>query len=759
MRSSTQKCALALVISLALLFSSFISAHQGAAQTQTRPRRVTPVSDETRTDARHPAPLLETDKARAEEDLKERVEHEPTLRIGLTTTARSVTISTTGQLLDTTNAVAPPAPFETARVRIEPRLQPPLTLPAPETDSFADVAAAEVARASGNARRSDPTPERRAPATSPAVNNAKSAVRLVSRVNEALRGAVLYAPGATTPLRETRAPVIFASDDEALHPVRFNEKPYRGQLEVFANLRGSLTVINVIKLEDYVRGVVPNELSPGGFPALEALKAQAVAARTYAISNLKRFEAEGFDLLPTTRSQVYGGLSTEHPLTDRAVAETRGRVATYKGQPINALYTSTCGGRTEHAENIFGGEATPYLRARECAYEAKDAFSTLSLRTSRDLPEIKLPEHASSARDAALLAVHGFSLPPRLTDIWLAAPVPLEDVRALLGKVAALTRQTFYTIPNDAVRPAGFATALAHALDGESRGDVLLNEVDINYLLSFRDADEVPEPNRADVAIMLRDGHLSLFPDATLRPRQPMSRARALHALAHALEGRGLFQLQKATARPSTNGALVVRAAGKSPDKSFSVSPRAFILRALGDSLFPVRELSVVGGEPLVFHTDQRGEVDYLEARPAPSGAAPDHFSAYANWTVTLTPAAAQVLLGRAAANTGTLLDLRVRARGQSRRALDLEVVGTNGTAHIRNGRIRSALGLREQLFVIDRLFEETGRVKTFIITGRGWGHGVGMCQVGAYGMARFGMSYEKILKAYYTDIKLTRLY
>jgi len=125
-------------------------------------------------------------------------------------------------------------------------------------------------------------------------------------------------PGTTRPLLDARAPVLFASDDEEQHPVRFNEKPYRGRLEVFANTRGTLTVVNVVPLEDYVRGVVPNELSPGGWPELEALKAQAVAARTYAVSNLGRFGSQGFDLTPDTRSQVYGGRSTEHPLTDRA---------------------------------------------------------------------------------------------------------------------------------------------------------------------------------------------------------------------------------------------------------------------------------------------------------------------------------------------------------------------------------------------------------------------------------------------------------
>jgi len=100
-----------------------------------------------------------------------------------------------------------------------------------------------------------------------------------------------------------------------------------------------------------------------------------------------------------------------------------------------------------------------------------------------------------------------------------------------------------------------------------------------------------------------------------------------------------------------------------------------------------------------------------------------------------------------------------VVARGASRRVTDLEVTGTEGIAHVRGGRIRSALGLREQLFVIDKKYDEEGRVAAFVFVGRGWGHGVGMCQVGAYGLARQGWGYEKILKAYYSGIELTKIY
>ena len=109
--------------------------------------------------------------------------------------------------------------------------------------------------------------------------------------------------------------MAFASDDEKSAPVRFNDRPYRGRIEVFTNTRGNLTVVNELGLEDYVKGVVANELSPGGYPAIEALKAQAIAARTYALKNRGQFMAQGFDILPTTRSQVYRGLTSEQPLS------------------------------------------------------------------------------------------------------------------------------------------------------------------------------------------------------------------------------------------------------------------------------------------------------------------------------------------------------------------------------------------------------------------------------------------------------------
>lgn len=579
-------------------------------------------------------------------------------------------------------------------------------------------------------------------------------VRPAARFSLPTREVVASAAGAGR-LFSSSAPVTFASDSETT-PVRFNDRPYRGRIEVFTNTRGALTVVNVLGLEDYVKGVVPNELSAGGYPLLEAHKAQAIAARTYALRNRGQFMSQGYDLLPTTRSQVYRGLVSENSLSSRAVDETRGIVATYNGEPINALYTSTCGGRTEDAGNIFN-DAVPYLRGRECAAEGRAALASFLIKTTRDPADFK-EENLPLARDVAMLTLQGFTSLRKVSDSWLKDDAELDEVRSWLTSVARLAHQVAPTLTEEVIRPPAFATALSTAVFGESRGATLLNNADIEYFLAVRDANDIPPANRADVAMLIRDGYLSILPDATLRPREPLSRARALHSIARILEARNLLQLQKGTARPTADDLLVLRST-KGKDLPVKVESGVFLFRQIGEITYPVRSVAIVGGEPVVFHVSAAGEVDYLEVRPSPNGAAADRFSPFTNWTVDLSPGQAQARLGRYAAGIGSLVDLRVIARGRSKRAIDLEVVGTNGTRQVLGGRIRSALGLREQLFVIEHKYDDSGRITGFTFLGRGWGHGVGMCQVGAYGLAKQGFTYDQILKAYYTGIELTRIY
>ncbi|RXJ02539.1 SpoIID/LytB domain-containing protein [Anaerobacillus alkaliphilus] len=164
--------------------------------------------------------------------------------------------------------------------------------------------------------------------------------------------------------------------------VKMGGKQYRGSGEVGFNSGGTLAGINIVALDDYVQGVVPHELPPvpfGGIAAVEAQKAQAVAARTYALNNLGKHNTNGYDLLPTTADQVYGGYDAEHPISTQAVRETAGIVATYEGKLITTVYHSTSGGYTANNEDIWNSPAVPYLRGVPDAERGKAAANVPSL--------------------------------------------------------------------------------------------------------------------------------------------------------------------------------------------------------------------------------------------------------------------------------------------------------------------------------------------------------------------------------------------
>jgi stage II sporulation protein D len=127
--------------------------------------------------------------------------------------------------------------------------------------------------------------------------------------------------------------------------------------------RTGLTLVNRLGIEAYLLGVVSAEMGRRSLAEEAALRAQAVVSRTYALRNLGRWRAQGFDLYTTVADQVYGGVASETPEGRAAVAATRGQVITYNGKPIEALYYSTCGGRTADGFEVFRTVARPYLRS------------------------------------------------------------------------------------------------------------------------------------------------------------------------------------------------------------------------------------------------------------------------------------------------------------------------------------------------------------------------------------------------------------
>ena len=160
----------------------------------------------------------------------------------------------------------------------------------------------------------------------------------------------------------------FGAADNDTGVITINNKEYRGKIQPTRVNGGSIIPVNAVSIEEYLYGVVPSEMSPSY--AGEALKAQAVAARTYAIKkmDMKVHENKGYDLCDGTHCQSYKGKSAEFPATNAAVDATKGLVIYHKGEPIEAVFFASSGGYTENSEDIWTAPL-PYLKAVPDVYE------------------------------------------------------------------------------------------------------------------------------------------------------------------------------------------------------------------------------------------------------------------------------------------------------------------------------------------------------------------------------------------------------
>jgi len=167
------------------------------------------------------------------------------------------------------------------------------------------------------------------------------------------------------------AEIIRARSENGL--IRVMDRPYRGEISL-RNSNGTIVLINILPLEDYLRSVVPAEIPRSFHP--EAIKAQAALSRTIAINWAGRHAKEGADFCDLTHCQVYAGTSTETPTTDAAVTQTRGLIVTYHDRRAQVFYHSTCGGHSADASRVWPGAAWPgYLRGVPDLLDGKPACS------------------------------------------------------------------------------------------------------------------------------------------------------------------------------------------------------------------------------------------------------------------------------------------------------------------------------------------------------------------------------------------------
>lgn len=507
--------------------------------------------------------------------------------------------------------------------------------------------------------------------------------------------------------------------------LRVEGRRYRGKIAVYLNDRGRLNVVNELALEDYLRGVVPRELGPGAYPELEALKAQAVAARTYALRNLGEFADEGYDLCGTPRCQVYGGMDDEHALSDRAIAETAGEVLLHAGEPIDALYSATCGGHTENVATVFPLKSGAYLRGVPCieaglerlhvAGGAGQRFPAAVTRGALDGLPAALRTAADLERALRALA---------LAAGFVAAP----------DRLASLERREVLRF---------LASAYDLALDAR----LFVRPEELDYLVVDPPADWSESELR--FAAWLAKSEL-------LRPAAAGGRLaeEELEMLLFRLALRfGVVDESELTFSALREGALLARAGGD--DQRFPIAPGLLTFRS---EVGGVRggDLVLAAGDGITLY--RAGERPLaLVQRVDPRGASFDREHKLSSWTRfrSDTELSASV---RARFPGFSFAGFEVLSRGVSGRVGALRLKSAQGeTLDVAGLAVRWTLELPDTLFTARRLTPARGPAG-WQFSGRGWGHGVGLCQVGAYGMARRGHRYPDILAHYYSGVTLAKL-
>lgn len=267
--------------------------------------------------------------------------------------------------------------------------------------------------------------------------------------------------------------IIIGSGSRYDNKIKVEDKYYRDYI-YFIGQGNELIVINYVKLDNYLYGVVPREM-PASFP-MESLKAQAVAARTYALKNRNKHIKEGYNLCDTTHCQVYGGMDGEHERTNTAVDETMGMVITYNGNIIDALYHSNSGGHTEDAVEAWGN-SFPYLTAVEDEFSQGSPNSNWSFKMTSDEIDIRLRNIGINIGDVLNMEVLETSSSGRVLKLKVLGTLGEEvlnkdKIRQVLG--TSELKSTWFTIKKEGDTENN---RVVYAIDGDYSNP---QKIDIN---------------------------------------------------------------------------------------------------------------------------------------------------------------------------------------------------------------------------------------------------------------------------------------
>ena len=528
-----------------------------------------------------------------------------------------------------------------------------------------------------------------------------------------------------------------------------NGRDYHGIFILQASPKG-VVLVNLLNMEDYLKSVVPSELSPHSYRELEALKAQAVAARTYAIKNMGNNEKLGFDLCDTPKSQFYKGINAEHPLSTQAVEETMGEVAIFNGKLIDALYTSTCGGVTENVENVFLGPALPYLRSTVCVYENQKEWV---LNSENTVQPVYINGRNVAHEMAVLMSLDILDVKSDPVYYMGEASLPetvewLKRSRRILGKP-----DLEITSNHEVVDFVSLAQLIVDAFDLKDNLENLFKEPEKDFIL--KDMAPLENGQSEQVAFLIQSG---IFPDVSeiKNPHRNLLRGEIAISIHEALENyEDLFHEGEFRSFDVETNTLIFDSDSEEVVIEFPAG--AFLVkRQEGSDVFS-KQLVLLGGEHVRW-IEKDGKIRLLEIDFSSHTNILDRSSTFHSWKVRRSIEDMETLINRYYP-VGKLLDIKPQNRGESKRVSELLIEGKEGQALVRGLRIKSVLKLRDTLFVIEREKDTEGRTTYFNFSGRGWGHGVGLCQVGAFGMAQAGAEYQEILKKYYYGIKIDKIY
>lgn len=529
----------------------------------------------------------------------------------------------------------------------------------------------------------------------------------------------------------------YASDNSDC--IGFNGKSYRGAIIPYINSSGQMNIINFLSLDDYTRGVIHNEI--GQSSALEAIKVQAVATRSFAYTISGKHSSQGFDICTTTHCQVYNGAGTEYASTNKAVDETLGEMIWYEGKPVQAYYAANSGGYTENSEDTWSA-ALGYARSKPDPY-SPDKIWTATI-TRAQLTQKFASKGIGTVKSITINKVNpsGYVASVTVNGSVSSVTISKESIRSGLGVSLKSRNFIFETTGGVIVGSIKRAVSGTGSQPSSKASLAGIEESDIYDATSSQ---------------MLIDGYAdqNVYADSTGDSGGP-----------GASDSSGASGASNASSVSNPSGTPNDSdASSDSEDEAVLASeiPTSYVQNAQGKSLISsvITALSFTGKVEKstndIYAINCNGKVSKLCAASSDNGST-NNGSTNNN---SNTDNNGSTNNNGSTDNKGISTDDDTDNNGIS---TDDGDSGNNGSGSKDNsGGNNTQNDTDDEIPVVTGSSTASGSMTVvfnsdsdvLIISGRGYGHGVGLSQQGAQQMAKMGFNYRQILKFYYTGIEV----